>query len=386
MKKLVFALMTITMVLLGTAALAESKFVQPPCPPALPEISSTLVMPRAASAKVAAKVRQVVAEVIRPGMSEYDKAIALHDWLVLNAEYDLNYKYYYEYGVLLKGRGVCNSYALAYDLLGKRAGLKCHYIRSKTHAWNVVRIDGKWYHLDCTWDDPVRSDGKFSGPRSGMEHHGYFGLPYAVMKAQTHHTRTGGGNVTANSVEHNYAYRNGLLDAEISRMRNSIQTSLDNGTRTFTANATAALLLDHVGNQSRQRYITSPEMGLVGYVLSKGEWSAAGEPIKIDMQQVRGSYSYKIVQKKVKATKLKLAAPASTLFVGEAIPVSASFTPTYTSNKKVSWKTSNKKVVSITINPDGGVTLTALKPGKATITATAADGSKKKASLKLVVN
>ena len=32
-------------------------------------------------------------------------------------------------------------------------------IISQNHIWNAVKIDGKWYHLDLTWDDPVTSDG-----------------------------------------------------------------------------------------------------------------------------------------------------------------------------------------------------------------------------------
>lgn len=53
----------------------------------------------------------------------------------------------------------------------------------------------------------------------------------------------------------------------------------------------------------------------------------------------------------------------------------------YTRNSKVSWKSSNKKVASV--NPKGGVT--GKKKGKATITATAKDGSKKKAKITIKV-
>ena len=33
-------------------------------------------------------------------------------------------------------------------------------INSENHIWNLVELDGKWYHLDVTWDDPIASDGK----------------------------------------------------------------------------------------------------------------------------------------------------------------------------------------------------------------------------------
>ena len=31
-------------------------------------------------------------------------------------------------------------------------------IISEKHIWNAVYLDGDWYHLDLTWDDPVTSD------------------------------------------------------------------------------------------------------------------------------------------------------------------------------------------------------------------------------------
>ncbi len=44
------------------------------------------------------------------------------------------------------------------------AGLECRIITGKgngeDHAWNIVKVNGKWYNIDLTWDDPVSSDGK----------------------------------------------------------------------------------------------------------------------------------------------------------------------------------------------------------------------------------
>ena len=38
--------------------------------------------------------------------------------------------------------------------------IKNYKITSRNHIWNLVELDGAWYHLDATWDDPVASDGK----------------------------------------------------------------------------------------------------------------------------------------------------------------------------------------------------------------------------------
>lgn len=121
---------------------------------------------------VPGKVRQLAAECLKnAGRSEYSRALWLHDWLIYNADYDETYTYYYADGVLLRGTGVCQSYALAYDLLLHEIGIETIYLSGTAngggHAWNLVKLDGSWYHIDCTWDDPTGG---------GHENHSYFGL------------------------------------------------------------------------------------------------------------------------------------------------------------------------------------------------------------------
>ncbi|MBQ7563780.1 MAG: hypothetical protein IJT16_07295 [Lachnospiraceae bacterium] len=72
--------------------------------------------------------------------------------------------YYYchsSYGCLLKGYGVCESYARAMSRLLDTAGLTNLFVCGEAgdyvgggHAWNYVQLDGSWYMLDSTWDDP----------------------------------------------------------------------------------------------------------------------------------------------------------------------------------------------------------------------------------------
>ena len=124
------------------------------------------------------KAKAVVAEVIRDGMSDYEKALALHDWLIYHANYDYSYTYYYPDGVLLRGTGVCQSYALAYEILLQEAGVSSQYVSGGAggggHAWNLVKMDGDWYYVDCTWDDPGTG---------GYERHDYFGLTSEMLSA-----------------------------------------------------------------------------------------------------------------------------------------------------------------------------------------------------------
>ncbi len=79
--------------------------------------------------------------------------------------------------------------------------------------------------------------------------------------------------------------------------------------------------------------------------------------------------------------KVKLNATAKTLHAGKKVTLKAAITPAAASNKKVKWTTSNKNIATVTT---GGV-VTGKKAGTATITATATDGSGKKAACKVTV-
>lgn len=98
---------------------------------------------------------------VTPGMSEYDQVKAFHDWLVNNTEYDFTFSdsSYDAAGPLLYGRAVCDGYSKALDLLCYLSGIECLRINGEGngggHAWNKVKIDGQWYNIDVTWDDPV---------------------------------------------------------------------------------------------------------------------------------------------------------------------------------------------------------------------------------------
>lgn len=99
------------------------------------------------------------------GMTDLQKAIVLHDYLAVNCEYDYeNYQAntlpgesYSAYGVFAKRTAVCQGYALAYKYLLNQEGIDCYMVTSDkmNHAWNLIKLDGKYYQVDVTWDDPV---------------------------------------------------------------------------------------------------------------------------------------------------------------------------------------------------------------------------------------
>ncbi len=85
-------------------------------------------------------------------------ALLAHDYLCTNVVYpeesDLAY-HHTAYGALVNGSAVCQGYALAYMYLLDFFGIESVYVSNADHGWIKVRLDGAWYHVDPTWDDPI---------------------------------------------------------------------------------------------------------------------------------------------------------------------------------------------------------------------------------------
>lgn len=120
--------------------------------------------------QVVDKCAAIYKEIIKDGMSDTEKVTAIHDYLIYHADYTANgdttqatERNCRVAGLVLDGSAVCSGYANTFYLFCKAAGLDCEYVRGESvpkkddfgHAWNRVKVDGKWYYVDCTWDDPV---------------------------------------------------------------------------------------------------------------------------------------------------------------------------------------------------------------------------------------
>ncbi len=122
---------------------------------------------------IVVKAWEILDETVEPGMSDYEIAKALHDYVVLNTAYGFPSDVprptavYSGYFSLLWGCGVCTDYAMAYQLLMDMAGIPCGMVTNASHAWNIVQLDGEWYHVDTTWDDPTPN-------REGYVRYDYF--------------------------------------------------------------------------------------------------------------------------------------------------------------------------------------------------------------------
>ena len=97
----------------------------------------------------------------------YDDIKMVHDYLINNIEYDTTISkanIYDVYGALVNHVAVCEGYARSFKYILDEMGIPCVLVigtgtnsrgETERHAWNYVEVQGNWYAVDCTWDDPV---------------------------------------------------------------------------------------------------------------------------------------------------------------------------------------------------------------------------------------
>ena len=111
---------------------------------------------------------------VNKSWSNLIKARYLHDMIATTCEYDMDlynddYIIYTSYGALVNKNAVCEGYTLAYRYLLSKLGIESRYVLSRKmeHAWAMVKLDGNYYHVDVTHDDP-------SYDNLGRVNHEYF--------------------------------------------------------------------------------------------------------------------------------------------------------------------------------------------------------------------
>ena len=326
----------------------------------------------------AGKANRVVAEVITPGMSDYDRARALHDWLIYNANYDYSSNpHRTAAGVLVYGTGVCDSYARAYLMLCTIAGLDCMIITGDAmtpdgwgaHAWNMVKLNGKWYHVDCTWDDPGTG---------GYEYHEYFCVDDETL-SKDHRWNTPDGildegyippEVEGGEFEDSSDALVGDYDFTFTTWEEFFEkfdAMVEAGERRdrtyglYTGDLTSAEMYSTMGQYSSPKTQELYDRGLAnggsrGYsgrvFFYRAKWYETTSYIRIDEPSVRVSIGR-----------------TATIVPSEYSPQSNAFT----------WTSSNPDVATVSASYDDNLgltaTITGVSAGEATITATASGGA-----------
>lgn len=135
-------------------------------------MSTYLAEDESQNTEVKKTIDNFISKYITPDMSDFEKEIQIIKYLVATVSYDEDEEYndspeisdsYKAYGALVNGKATCSGYAKAFDLLAKNCSLSSIVVTGTAinskgvegpHAWNQIYLDGEWYNVDVTWEDP----------------------------------------------------------------------------------------------------------------------------------------------------------------------------------------------------------------------------------------
>jgi len=146
---------------------------------------------------------------------DYEKILYVHDQIIEKTEYDTsgaaadrNGIWGTSYGCLVNGKAVCQGYAEAFTYVMNRLGIEngfcCGDSYRGRHAWNYVKVDGEYYWIDVTWDDP---ESDFS--EEGELRHTYFLINDEMLLRTRSLDPVQKGLPECTSLKDNYFQRNG---------------------------------------------------------------------------------------------------------------------------------------------------------------------------------
>ncbi len=140
---------------------------------------------------------QVVANLIKPDMTDYEKEVALHDYILEQTDYDSEVNNQSRdakpspdndnpYGVFAYGKSICSGYTTTFQLFMDMVGIECISVTgtahrgAEEHAWNMVKLGGDWYCVDVTWNDTAAATPGFDLTRR------YFNVTSDFMRKNDH--------------------------------------------------------------------------------------------------------------------------------------------------------------------------------------------------------
>lgn len=158
------------------------------------------------------KISEIVKSV-PSSLSDWDKAIFVHDYFVRTCTYDTTLNkpmIHTSYGAVINGNPVCDGYSGAFMDVMQRLGFDCgvchgdcHGSSSERHAWNFLTIDGVTGWVDVTWDD-------LDDENADLIRHNYFMIDDSVLKNSRGILNDTTRIPTCSSMSQSYAVKKGL--------------------------------------------------------------------------------------------------------------------------------------------------------------------------------
>ncbi len=164
--------------------------------------------------------KEILAGVDRQN-SQYSQVKYIFEYLIDNVEYDLNASNNQDIrSVFLGHRSVCQGYSKATQYLLNELGIFSTLVFGKAaggdHSWNLVNVDGDYYHLDTTWGDASYSGASEYTGRAPSINYDYF-LVTDDEIARTHHVENPKNYPKCNSDVSNYYIKEGLYFTSVDK-------------------------------------------------------------------------------------------------------------------------------------------------------------------------
>ncbi len=172
------------------------------------------------------KVKSITNNLISNKITDFEKEQAIHDYIVANSKYsqNINKDSYTIRNLIYNGSGVCEAYAYTFQMMCTFANINCEIITGKLngqeHGWNIVQLDGEYYHIDVTSDDPVPD-------KDGQILYKFFNVTdKEISKTHTWNTEDFPKCV---ATKYNYFVYNNLVVTSKDEMEKLIMRKIDNG-------------------------------------------------------------------------------------------------------------------------------------------------------------
>lgn len=213
-------------------------------------------------------VEKVAAECQAQCTTDFDKAVWLNDWLVDHCKYDYSYSYCSAEGALARGTGTCEAYHRAYVMLLNQVGIATGRITGGGHVWTAVKLDGKWYQVDTTWNDTDSADTILDGERK----HLYFGLNDAITTI-VHSDHKPKSGYESNSLDDNYFIKTNKIAKWADPQKQAVQQHIDAGEANFS------LAINNI-------QYADVLYSLVAHVLTNESWTANGQKVSLKAEYI----------------------------------------------------------------------------------------------------
>lgn len=215
------------------------------------------------------EMKQILDTLISENDSDVEKVKKVHDWIIINATYDLrvyndtapNSSFSAE-GIILNKTAVCAGYAETFSMFMALLDIECKYLvgtgNGVSHAWNSVKLDQEWYQIDVTWDDPTPDEGGIS--------YNYFLITDKSM-AKDHNWDTAKYPTATSTTYRYYAYQEDICDTS-DQVRNRIEQGINDKEEWITILAPSSIALKSIINEYAYSYTYYPPYQLGDYIVN----------------------------------------------------------------------------------------------------------------------